>query len=635
MSSELALVDAGNKKTYGVLVVVLAVASILRLYHLDVPSMWLDEILVPMAAAHPLDYIFDLCRHVEVHPPGYYLLTKVVLLAGKSDFALRIISAVCGIFSVYLVFQWVREMSGEGPGVLAAAFLAVNPLHIYDSRVVRPYSIFLLVMLLGLIWLFRYFRTGSMHSFRLFLVANALLILIHYAALLLAGALGLVLFWSWLRHRNRENLRALSEYGISCLIAFSMILPFFLGRVEKTHQGQFMGFNFVDASINTAHKLIEVIHMFNSWPLRVLMGVLVLSGAFWLVRRGGWKGRAVVVLVLTPLAMLLGTKYDYYAYNVWHLSFLLPGLSCMAGHCLGGYFPRAISGLALAVTLGVGGYMAVGHATDYFAEDSAILPYYVLSKPLARELPLHFRPGDLVAVNDFGVFNGLSWYLDQFVSENVLVKQHLDPNQQQVRLKYLSGLNQFGGLAKNEADFRDKLGAPAAVTGLKQAKIYEFTIERAPGLVLKTLPGQAHLSAKIREFYSTVDTLDNLTFDGNWGGAFSPTLPNKPASVSFHVRNEAGNAAQLITIGLKYVNDGKGNILKVFCRFDDEPEWLAFTSHGPDKSTMDLAIVERKQQYSKLSVRCEMILAAQSARFPGGNQETLGLREAFVHTEAL
>lgn len=617
------------------LFVALAVACLLRLYRLDTPSMWLDEILVPMAAAHPMDYIFDLCRHVEVHPPGYYLFTKLILACGVSDFALRIGSALCGIATVYMTYLWVRELAGPPQGVLAAAFLAVNPLHVYDSRAVRPYALFLAVLLLGLIFLCRYLRQGRIGDLIRFSLANATLILLHYSALLLTGAAGLLLAWDWLVRRRREEFKALACFSGISLAAFALDIPFFLGRVEKTHKGQFMGFDFVQATANTAGKLLEVVHMYKDWALRIALAVLVAAGALRLLRGAGREGRAVLVLAFVPVVMLLATKYDYYAYNVWHLSFLLPFFACMAGCALPAARPAWTVLAAAAMALGAGSFLLTAHHADYYEQDSAILPFFVLSKPAARELAGRIVPGDIAAVTDFGIFNGINWYTDQFASVNPLTVQRLKPGTDTVRIKYVSGLGQFGGLAKNEAEFLAKVGAPESVEELKQLKIFTLPVQREPGLGLDALPGKASVRAGLKEFYAKADSLADLTFDSNWEGAFCPTTPGKNAHAAFHVENAAGNAPQLLTVGVRYVNEGRGNTLKVICRFDDEPEWLAVSSQGPDPSGLDLAIVERRKPYSRLDIRCELTLAPLTARFPGGNQETLGLREVFVRAEEL
>jgi hypothetical protein len=617
------------------LMFVLVVAAILRLYNLDTPSMWLDEILVPMAASHPIEYIFDLCKNSEVHPPGFYLVIKAIMVAGTSDFALRALSAACGIASVYLAYVWIREMSGPDTAVLGAAFLAVNPLHIYDSRVVRPYALFLFIMLLGLLWLFRFLRNGDWRSFKKFLFANAGLLLLHYAAILLAGAFGVLLMVFWGLRRTRNEFKAVCLFGATSLMAFSLDLPFFLGRIEKTHKGQFMGYDLVDASLNTLGKVVEVAFMFKQWPLRAAFVLAVLAGGLWLLRGGDRVRRMVLLLFIVPLSLLLATKYDYYAYNVWHLSFLLPLLAGIAGHCLGFFRKAHASVAAVILTAGMGVYLFTAHGDDYFRADSAILPYYVLSKPLARDVPAHLKPGDIVAASDFGFFNGLNWYLNQFVSSNPVIEQHLDDAPGAVPLHFLSGAGQFGDLAKNEVEFLEKMGPPQSIATLHQSKLYTYLIARNPGLIMESLPGGASVHAGLREFYSKVDRFEGLTFDSNWGGAFCPVLPGKKAFAEFHVDNGSSYSPQLITMGVRYRNEGKGNILRMLCRFDDEEEWEAFSGVGPDHSTTDVAIVERRRPYSRLNIRCELLLAPLTASFPGGNQGTLRLEDVFVSAEAL
>ena len=99
--------DAATPWTWGLcLAVILAMAAGLRLYHLETPSQWWDEIIVPLTARFPIAYILDFSRHCEMHPPLYHLFIKLVEGAGLSDFALRPLGPVrtghglCGLAAV-------------------------------------------------------------------------------------------------------------------------------------------------------------------------------------------------------------------------------------------------------------------------------------------------------------------------------------------------------------------------------------------------------------------------------------------------------------------------------------------------------------------------------------------------------
>ena len=101
-----------------------AVAVFLRLYHLETPSMWWDEIIVPLTARYPLAYILDFSRHCEMHPPLYHLCIKAVEWAGLSDFTLRLPSVLCGLAAVYAVWRLFGRLYNRSVGLVAAAFLA-------------------------------------------------------------------------------------------------------------------------------------------------------------------------------------------------------------------------------------------------------------------------------------------------------------------------------------------------------------------------------------------------------------------------------------------------------------------------------------------------------------------------------
>jgi len=60
------------------LAVILIVGAFLRFYHLETPSMWPDEMLVALMGSFPVQYITRWAIALEVHPPTYHYLIKLI-----------------------------------------------------------------------------------------------------------------------------------------------------------------------------------------------------------------------------------------------------------------------------------------------------------------------------------------------------------------------------------------------------------------------------------------------------------------------------------------------------------------------------------------------------------------------------
>ncbi len=607
----------------------LAVAFVLRFYRLEAPSLWLDEILVPMAARHPVSYIFDLVTTAEVHPPTYYLLIKGVMALGQSDFALRLLSAGLGVAAVAAIFRVAREHVSLAAALFAAAFLAVNPLAIYISRVVRMYAILLFLLILASGYLLRYLRTGSRRDMAGLLLCNAGLAVTHYVSFVIIAAEFCVLAWAAFREKGRAAWRGVAVFCLGSGVAVGLVLPFFVSRLLRTHQGQFMGYSYPQALANIGRIVSEVLYLFKDWPVRLALAGLALAGLVLLLRdRDRKAGLVFGGLAVLPLVFLAAGKYDYYAFNVWHLSFLLVPAAVLFGRAAAGLASRPLSAAIASglAGLAVAGMMLTVHWGAFFAWDTTIMPFFTLSKPLARNLPALLDRTGAVVFCDCSTLNGYFWYADQFLAHDPVREQAIGPDGERRTVQFVSGVGSFGDYARSEQEFLAKFGQPKAVRETFQAKVYVFDLPNRSVQRIEALPYAASFDAGLTRFYETVTRAEHVTLDSNWGGAACPTDADREAVIEYTFDNVAPAGGQLLVGHLGFVNTGRQNRFTVRCRFDDEPFGTAAEITGPsDESDLGF-VLERERPYARLTVRVEMRLAPYTANFAGGNQMTLGLK---------
>ncbi len=76
----------------------------------------------------------------------------------------RTVTVLFGTFSIYLVFLIARRCFNRPTALIAALFLAVSPMHITHSRIIRTDITAAFFMLLAVVFLFRFLDTDKLHA---------------------------------------------------------------------------------------------------------------------------------------------------------------------------------------------------------------------------------------------------------------------------------------------------------------------------------------------------------------------------------------------------------------------------------------------------------------------------------------
>jgi len=137
---------------------VLLVGLLLRLAALGQESLWADEFHSVASATQPTCAgVLAAAREQGVQAPYFLLLHGWIRLAGQSDPALRLPSALAGALGPLALYALALTLF---PGrrrlaLFAAGLLAVSPMHLWYSQEARPYALQVLcelVTLLALGW---------------------------------------------------------------------------------------------------------------------------------------------------------------------------------------------------------------------------------------------------------------------------------------------------------------------------------------------------------------------------------------------------------------------------------------------------------------------------------------------------
>src|SRR5882762_6341769 len=101
-----------DRRVAGRLVMILAAALLLRLLKLGRQSLWLDEIASWGLASQDVLHVL---RSEPTNPPLYYLLLHLWMgWFGRSESAIRSLSIVPSLFSVWLIYRFSEQLFNRG-----------------------------------------------------------------------------------------------------------------------------------------------------------------------------------------------------------------------------------------------------------------------------------------------------------------------------------------------------------------------------------------------------------------------------------------------------------------------------------------------------------------------------------------
>ena len=211
----------------------------LRVFEAGRAPMWFDEIYTTWAARGGFAKVFDNMAR-DVHPPLHTLLVSAwVSLGGESTAWLRTLSVLFGLATIVVVFLLARAAFGRRAGLVAAALLALHPVHAYFSQESRVYALLWLELATAWWLAWRWIEGGRARDGWGYVAVAALALYTHYLAGLVlaftaAGGLALCLASPGRRRRALEW----TGLHLAVVALFAPQLPTFLaqnGRVASGH----------------------------------------------------------------------------------------------------------------------------------------------------------------------------------------------------------------------------------------------------------------------------------------------------------------------------------------------------------------------------------------------------------------
>ncbi len=390
-----------------ILFLLLVLAAVIRLYHLDHYSFWIDEGATGWFASLSLDEMKTALSQ-ETNPALFYLLAKVWLYGGQSDFWARLLPCLAGVLGVGLTYLLAAEVwQSRKAGLAAAALAALSPLLVMYSQEFRSYSVLYALSTACLWLLWRWSGRGGWLS----LVALALIgaggFYTHYLFSLYLTALaltGYILVWP-----DRRRILALTS---ALALLFLLSLPgIYAGFVQTKHMAgtwwlwkpslEFI--QLVTASLSFRSALL------NSFFLGTAVQVFI--AVSFLIRRDR-NGLALMVFAYLPLLLMLIVSFAFEPVLLYRV--VIPSVAPVLALAGGWIVIRGRGAGAKAAVRIVAAVMVLGAVTglyEYFLAPQS----RDLRKPDWRAVVARveegYRPGDAVVMCPPQADFAFSWYM--------------------------------------------------------------------------------------------------------------------------------------------------------------------------------------------------------------------------------
>ncbi len=179
-----------KNKNWGILFI-LFLGFLFRIYGLGKNSFWYDEAYFALGAKYVGNYPMLLKASIW---PGFIILIHFWKYLGETEFILRLLPLIFGVFSIATVYKIGKELSDKKVGLASAFLVAISPLHIWYSQELSPYTALVLFSTLSLYFFVKILRGGKPHYWFGLIIFNILNVYIHPAAFLIL-AVEMIYFW--------------------------------------------------------------------------------------------------------------------------------------------------------------------------------------------------------------------------------------------------------------------------------------------------------------------------------------------------------------------------------------------------------------------------------------------------------
>ena len=266
------------------IIIILGLAFGLRLIAIN-QSLWLDEAISANVAKMPIGEIVKNFSIHDFHPPVYYWFLNIWNnIFGSEVVFSRVSSILFSLITVYFVYLIGKKIKNKKIGILAAFFLAINPLFVFYSQELRMYSMATMWLTIGFYFFIKIknkkYQTKDLVIFNLMM---ALAFGTFYGSIFLIAS-----FAIYFLIKKEWKLFWLTNIGI--VIAIIILSPLLLTQIKNSQimLTEVKNWVLVLGKVNLKNLLLI--------PLKFSIGKISFYPKIWYYLVGG--GWSLIVLVL-------------------------------------------------------------------------------------------------------------------------------------------------------------------------------------------------------------------------------------------------------------------------------------------------------------------------------------------------
>jgi 4-amino-4-deoxy-L-arabinose transferase-like glycosyltransferase len=205
-----------------------AAGAVLRFSWLGRESLWLDEAASVAQAQRAIRSIICSVTRGEASPPLYYTALHFWMALGRSEAAVRGLSALLGTASIPLLCRLGRRLLGPRAALLAGLLFTIAPLHLYYSQEARTYALLVFLAVASTDAMLSLLRQKSRRAWLLYVASAGAMLYAHYhgfyvllaqAAFAASGAGG-----------SQARIRLLGAQAVAALL-FAFWVPSLVAQV--------------------------------------------------------------------------------------------------------------------------------------------------------------------------------------------------------------------------------------------------------------------------------------------------------------------------------------------------------------------------------------------------------------------
>ena len=348
--------------------ILLMIGGAFRLYHATTLSLWFDEGVSLYLARLPWSTILGHIEQYDTHPPLYPLLLKFLTTVLSEATAVWLFSVALGTLTIPVVYALAQRLFGTRAAFVAAAALAVNPLHIWYSQEGRPYVGVVFLVACSTLALVAYHQERRPRWAALYTLATLAALYFDYSAFYaLAPQAAFFAYIAWV-HRRRAWPIFLAAVGVA--LGYLPWLPRMVGTVSGMNQERAPALGVTPTSVggtilslvglggDNRYVLSSQPLPWHRWPDAHLLLLLLLVLVVGVAGLALGRGRAPALLVTGGLlggTLLIGAAVSLYRPGFAERTVLAAtlGWALLLGALVTGRLPRPVRLLGGVGALGV------------------------------------------------------------------------------------------------------------------------------------------------------------------------------------------------------------------------------------------------------------------------------------------